>query len=220
MLKMLDPYIQHIQSTNNQSLLARIYGIFKIETNYFAPVHIMIMQNTCFEVKRRTQCKLTFDIKGSTVDRNVKCLYRTSKHRQLTCYQKCRVQRVLKDINYCELNKESKRNIIRLSSKNIKFLNDILRADSKFLQSQGIMDYSLLLVTEKLPVSHSASSGLNSPKFGRNSYLSNDKKEAYHFGIIDYLQDWNINKKVEAWYKHHLKGKNKAKISAVPPEPY
>ena len=25
---------------------------------------------------------------------------------------------------------------------------------------------------------------------------------------------------IEAWYKHHLKGKNKHKISAVPPEPY
>jgi len=43
MLKMLDAYIEHIKSTNNESLLARIYGIFKISTNYFAPVHIMIM---------------------------------------------------------------------------------------------------------------------------------------------------------------------------------
>ena len=83
-----------------------------------------------------------------------------------------------------------------------------LRADSKFLQSQGIMDYSLLLVTEQLPVSQS-SSGLSHPEFGRNSYSSIDRKEAYHFGIIDYLQDWNMNKKIEAWYKHHLKGKNK-----------
>ena len=54
MLDMLEAYVEHIKSTNNQSLLARIYGIFSISTNYFAPVHIMIMQNTCFQVKRRT----------------------------------------------------------------------------------------------------------------------------------------------------------------------
>lgn len=56
--------------------------------------------------------------------------------------------------------------------------------------------------------------------FGRNSYLSIDGREAYHFGIIDYLQAWNIQKKCEAWYKSTLKGKNKHKISAIPPEPY
>lgn len=43
MRKMLDAYIEHIKATKNQSLLARIYGIFKITTNYFAPVHIMVM---------------------------------------------------------------------------------------------------------------------------------------------------------------------------------
>jgi hypothetical protein len=43
MLKMLDAYIEHIKATNNDSMLARIYGIFKISTNYFAPVNIMIM---------------------------------------------------------------------------------------------------------------------------------------------------------------------------------
>lgn len=48
MLKMLDAYVEHIKSTNNQSMLARIYGIFSISTNYFSTVHIMIMQNTCF----------------------------------------------------------------------------------------------------------------------------------------------------------------------------
>ena len=79
MLKMLDDYIEHIVSTKNKSQLARIYGIFSITTNYFATVHIMIMQNTCYQVKRRTKYKLTFDIKGSTIDRNVKVLYRESR---------------------------------------------------------------------------------------------------------------------------------------------
>ena len=46
MLNMLDDYIMHIKGTQNKSLLARIYGIFTIETNYFDPLDIIVMQNT------------------------------------------------------------------------------------------------------------------------------------------------------------------------------
>lgn len=55
MLEMLDAYIDHITATNNESLLARIYGIFSVSTNYFATVNIMIMENTCLKVRRKTQ---------------------------------------------------------------------------------------------------------------------------------------------------------------------
>lgn len=76
--------------------------------------------------------------------------------------------------------------------------------------SQGIMDYSLLLVTEILPEFKAPNGEMKIiySKYGRNSYLSVDRKEACHFGIIDYLQEWNMNKKVEAFYKHHFKRKN------------
>jgi len=46
MLSILDDYIEHIKRTNNKSLLARIYGIFSIKTNYFNNGHFMVMQNT------------------------------------------------------------------------------------------------------------------------------------------------------------------------------
>ena len=46
MLNMLGDYIEHIQATSNQSLLARIYGIFTIKSNYFQPIDIMILQST------------------------------------------------------------------------------------------------------------------------------------------------------------------------------
>lgn len=47
MISMLDDYVDHIKSTNNMSLIARIYGIFTIKTNFFEPLDVMIMQNTC-----------------------------------------------------------------------------------------------------------------------------------------------------------------------------
>ena len=42
-LNMLDDYIAHIIKYDNKSLLARIYGVFTIKTNYFDPLDIIIM---------------------------------------------------------------------------------------------------------------------------------------------------------------------------------
>lgn len=43
LLGILDGYIEHIKSTDNKSLLARIYGIFTIKTNYFTEMDIIVM---------------------------------------------------------------------------------------------------------------------------------------------------------------------------------
>jgi hypothetical protein len=70
LLGMLDDMIKHFEDTNNQSLLARIYGVFTIKTDKFHSLNIIIMQNTC-----RTQDiskQLKFDLKGSVVNRKVK----------------------------------------------------------------------------------------------------------------------------------------------------
>jgi len=42
----------------------------------------------------------------------------------------------------------------------------------------------------------------------------------YHIAIIDYLQQWNFDKKGESLLKRTLKGRPRDKISCVPPEPY
>jgi 1-phosphatidylinositol-4-phosphate 5-kinase len=46
LLNMLDDYINHIVASKNKSILARIYGVFTIKSNYFDPLDILIMQNT------------------------------------------------------------------------------------------------------------------------------------------------------------------------------
>ena len=43
---MLDEMIDYLDCKQNKSLLARIYGVFTIKTSVFAPVDIIIMQNT------------------------------------------------------------------------------------------------------------------------------------------------------------------------------
>ena len=42
----------------------------------------------------------------------------------------------------------------------------------------------------------------------------------YHIGIIDYLQEWNLNKKIEQLLKVTFRGAKKKLLSAVEPSFY
>mmetsp|Transcript_27991 Transcript_27991/g.37915 ORF Transcript_27991/g.37915 Transcript_27991/m.37915 type:complete len:107 (+) Transcript_27991:2165-2485(+) len=53
----------------------------------------------------------------------------------------------------------------------------------------------------------------------RNTFLSVDGKQVYHLGIIDYLQDFNLEKTAECYAKKSINAKG-AEISAVPPRDY
>ena len=67
---MLDDYIDHLKETDNKSLLARIYGIFRVKTPYFAKLEVIVMQNTSNFVNPK-KMKYQFDLKGSMVNRKV-----------------------------------------------------------------------------------------------------------------------------------------------------
>ena len=62
LLSMLDDMIQHF--SENKSILAKIYGLYTIKTNKFAPVDIIIMENTMSKIKRHNK-SMIFDLKGS-----------------------------------------------------------------------------------------------------------------------------------------------------------
>ena len=66
----IDDYIEHLEKTKNKSLLARIYGIFRIKTRYFATLIVIVMQNTS-KFLNKHKMKYHFDIKGSLVNRRV-----------------------------------------------------------------------------------------------------------------------------------------------------
>ena len=51
LLKILPNYIEHIlKNTNNLSLMARIYGVFRIKSKVFDEIYLMVMQNTTFPI--------------------------------------------------------------------------------------------------------------------------------------------------------------------------
>lgn len=53
----------------------------------------------------------------------------------------------------------------------------------------------------------------------RHKFLSQCGRYIYHIGIIDYLQDYNVDKKLENFLKYRLMMKGPG-ISAVPPPDY
>ena len=61
LIRNLDAYIQHLKDSNNQSLLARVYGMYCLKTKYFTPVTLILMQNTASLSSRRAS---TFEISG------------------------------------------------------------------------------------------------------------------------------------------------------------
>ena len=137
LLNMLDDYIDHIQKTGNRSLLARIYGVFTIKTNIFAPMEVIVMQNTV-QTQSPNSEKLTFDLKGSTIHR-----YTHVKEQDFI-----NQSRVLKDLNFMEINKAMNYTLLQIHSSTKSTLQSILDLDSTFLKNHYLMDYSLLLVVE------------------------------------------------------------------------
>lgn len=64
------PYFEHLKK-NPTSLLARIYGIYTIKIAGCCKVNIMLMAHT-MQIARPENVQRVFDLKGSTVDRNVR----------------------------------------------------------------------------------------------------------------------------------------------------
>jgi hypothetical protein len=132
--RLFDEYIQAV-ATRRHSLLARIYGIYKIEMEEVAPVHLILMGNT----KKSNDANIVniFDLKGSFVNREVvgKGLKNTA---------------TLKDINLLNLAK-SNSSLLMFREEDRQELMENLERDIVMLRDKNIMDYSLLLAIEKNP---------------------------------------------------------------------
>ena len=79
------------------------------------------------------------------------------------------------------------------------------------------MDYSLYLVIEKLDPDDPA---VEQAETRRNTFISQYENEAYHIGIIDYLQTWDTQKKQEQFLKRVFMQRDVNQLSAVEPKFY
>lgn len=148
------------------------------------------------------------------------------------------------------INKSLNYKLLKLTHRDHQELLSTMEKDSKFLRQHNLMDYSLLLVIEKISAEERSKFSLprqnqNTERF-RNSFFCQEGRQTgqksrhaftnededfeggeymYHFGIIDYLQVWDFQKKGENKLKE-IQGKfdhksyRKGTISSVPPPQY
>jgi hypothetical protein len=96
------------------------------------PVHLMMMAHT-LRIKRQDRVERIFDLKGSTVKREVKVSKKTPR------------TKTLKDVDFLKLRMKEPINLIEIDR---TFIIRQLQKDTEFLRSVNIMDYSLLLAVE------------------------------------------------------------------------
>jgi hypothetical protein len=130
--KLLFEMSKHL-SSNSNSLISRLYGLYKIKmkTSFLSEeeIYIILMKNV-FGTFDEENIIVKFDLKGSALNRRVS-----------TIKDQIMQPNVLKDINFTETEK-----VLEVSEKNSKLLKNIINSDTKFLCKQGIMDYSLLVI--------------------------------------------------------------------------
>ena len=81
------------------------------------------------------------------------------------------------------------------------------------------MDYSLLMVIEEtIAPKDNIRLSINSSILHTGE--SRNRIGKHHIGIIDYLQLFNFNKKVEACWKTRMMGKKPNQLSSAPPGIY
>ena len=81
------------------------------------------------------------------------------------------------------------------------------------------MDYSLLLCVEKIEPGKKYVKTDEAHR-ARHIYVGRDENFVYHISVIDYLQDFNMDKKFENAFKSVKDRKNRLLISAVHPNDY
>lgn len=202
--KFLPKYIKHIEQYKN-SLLCPIYGVFKMITmNGQNECLILIMRNMIGPFSKDVICK--FNLKGSST-RN------KSSEIDLDQIEK----NVLKDMEFNEAEK-----VLLLSPQKCEQVKDTIKNDATMLRDLGLMDYSLFVIKIKMNKSELYDSNRKDSKiedeyskdsthvfdtktgikidgcFRRFMYHSLKEGTVYVLVIIDYIQDYNPNKKEES----------------------
>lgn len=209
LLDIFHDYFNYIKE-HKTTLITKIYGVYTLVIKNASSVNIILMQNLfgCSPI----HIQRMFDLKGSTVQRKTKDV------------QKWKREQVLKDLDFQWLTKVE-RKLINFKKKDIDEIKTIVNNDVIFYKRLRLMDYSLLFIIvdfpNKIDPDYNQIVGLlDDPKYRGHVYKSENEKYIYIIGIIDYLQKYNLKKKMEHCMKGIINGKENNMISAVEPEYY
>ena len=207
-LKIINDYYSYINNNQN-SAITKIYGLYSIVINV-SSINIILMQNLFFCSPVHIQ--KMFDLKGSAIQRITKNV------------QNWKRDQVLKDLDYQWVTKVE-RKLVDFNRNDINEILNNLKNDINFFKRMHLMDYSLLFIIIEYPTAmdpdyNQIISLLDDPKYIGHVYKSANMEQIYIVGIIDYLQKYDIKKKMENLFKGIIYGKERNMISAVEPEYY
>lgn len=106
LLKILDKYIEHLESAEH-SLIAKIFGLYTVKSKQFKQVHLILMENTV-QLRDPRSDLLYFDLKGSTIAREVKLKENADGFWKKSLNYKGD----LKDINFLKIQKAYGKNLV------------------------------------------------------------------------------------------------------------
>jgi 1-phosphatidylinositol-4-phosphate 5-kinase len=182
-------------TSNEGSMLAKVFGVFKIKIEKCNTFRVILMEN----LASRLISPIMFDLKGSRSDRKVSC----KPFNDISLMER---GTVYKDIDFDD-------NIGQISVSNEELTNILikLKRDALMLEKHLIMDYSLLLMVENV-------TSLRNPLISKD-FIASYENYIVFAGVIDFLQTYNIKKKLEHRYKK-LKNIESILLSAISPIPY
>ena len=199
----------HCLMRESRSILSRIYGLYKIDLIDKGSIYVIVQRNMD-DLPLDTKL-LTFDFKGSTVDRQIilKSDLGLIREKLWAKYK----NKVLKDIDLDIIGIK-----FILEYENWKNIISIIDADSSFLQNLGVTDYSLVVFVHKY-----RKEDLEINRGCTRVIESKDRKYIFNFSIVDFLGTYNFMKYGEKWTKKFLGYIKKAKdtnYSALDPDNY
>jgi 1-phosphatidylinositol-4-phosphate 5-kinase len=214
----LPSYFMHVRDQPD-TLLSRLVGLYAVSSSFYtATTYFLAMANIFPSPASGLKLSEKFDLKGSHIDRG------------LTAGERIRSSvPIQKDLEF------ARRHLLLGPARRAHFLAQ-LRADCDFLQRAGRVDYSLLLGVvrnvgdsvsqlqrEQQVYSAGRASAFQLDAGGgyRSSTLQNQPhKELYFFGIIDFIQDFDLFKQLENTVKSLQHADDKEGFSIVAPERY
>ena len=217
LLRILPHFVSYM-SKEPHSLLCRYVGLHSIQL-YTLTLYFVVMQSvfvTPVIIHER------YDLKGSTVDRF------TGREGKLA-------GKVLKDL-------DRQMNVLLSHTDRSAFLRQC-EVDTEFLARHGLMDYSLLLGVhytqhqvglstdlEALSAPVSPASLSTSPSYATKSPFTRDQggmrasyisgPSLYFFGVIDMLQRWSVQKRLERVWKVYGRCRRAEALSVMEPVGY
>lgn len=190
--EILPNYVLYLED-NTDSLLCRFYGAYSLRMRGLT-LRMVVMSNII-----RRQPDQIYDLKGTTEDRWVDATQHS----------------VLKDVNF---NRYS----LMFDLEHSRRLKMCIKDDAEFLESIGVMDYSLLVgISGQVSQPSPQQNGLS----GSQGWLyaePGDEEPApkvFQMGIIDYLQRWTSKKVAAHWIKKPTLGCCH-EIDTEPPQKY